>query len=52
VKVDSRVRLVLTVEEIRDLRGITRVGFGVTMEIKNESKPAYSGKVILLYHFA
>jgi len=51
VKVNSEVRLILTVEDIRDLRGITRVGFGVTLEIKNEAKPAYKGKVILLYHF-
>ncbi len=48
VKVNSEVRLILTLEEIRDLRGITRVGFGVTMEIKGEPKPAYKGKVILL----
>lgn len=52
VKVDSKVRLILTVEDIRDLRGITRVGFGVTLEIDGESKPAYKGKVILLYHFS
>jgi len=51
VRVDSEVRLILTVEDIRDLRGITRVGFGVTLEIDNETKPAYKGKVILLYHF-
>lgn len=51
VAVDSEVRLILTVEEIRNLRGITRVGFGVCMEIKGEAKPAYKGTVILLYHF-
>lgn len=51
VKVNSEVRLILTVEEIRDLRGITRVGFGVALEIKDEPKQAYKGKVILLYHF-
>ena len=51
VVVDSNVRLILTVEEIRDLRGTTRVTFGVTLEIEGEKKPAYKGNVILLYHF-
>lgn len=51
VVVDSRVRLVLTVEEIRDLRGTTRVTFGVMLEIDGEKRPAYKGNVILLYHF-
>jgi len=51
VLVNSEVRLVLTVEDIRDLRGITRVTLGVTMEIKNEKKPAYKGSIVLLYHF-
>jgi acyl dehydratase len=51
VKVNSEVRLILTLEEIRDLRGTTRVGFGVALEIKDEPKQAYKGKIILLYHF-
>lgn len=51
VVVDSRVRLILTVEDIRDLRGTTRVTFGVTLEIEGEKRPAYKGNVILLYHF-
>lgn len=51
VVVDSMVRLILTVENIRDLRGTTRVTFGVTLEIEGEKKPAYKGNVVLLYHF-
>ncbi|PIE51141.1 acyl dehydratase [Candidatus Fermentibacteria bacterium] len=51
VLVNSRVRLILTVENIRDLRGTTRVTFGVTLEIEGEKKPAYKGNVVLLYHF-
>jgi acyl dehydratase len=51
VVVDSQVRLVLSVGEVRDLRGITRVAFGVKLEIEGEKRPAYNGTIILLYHF-
>ncbi len=51
VLVNSEVRLILTVNELRNLRGITRVAFGVEMEIKGEKRPAYKGNIILLYHF-
>lgn len=51
VLVDSEVRLILTVINLRNLRGITRVTLGVEMEIKGEKKPAYKGSIVLLYHF-
>lgn len=51
VLVDSEVRLILSVEDIRDMRGITRVTLGVAMEIRGEKKPAYKGSIVLLYHF-
>ena len=51
VVVDSEVRLILSVNGIRDLRGITRVTFGVEMEIKGQKRPAYNGNIVLLYHF-
>jgi len=51
VVVDSFVRLVLSVKGIRDMRGITRVTFGVEMEIKDQKRPAYNGDIVLLYHF-
>ena len=51
VLVNSEVRLILTVNGLRNLRGITRVTLGVEMEIKGEKRPAYKGNIILLYHF-
>jgi acyl dehydratase len=51
VLVNSEVRLILTVNGLRNLRGITRVTLGVEMEIKGEKRPAYKGSIILLYHF-
>ncbi len=51
VLVNSEVRLILSVIELRNLRGITRVTLGVEMEINGEKRPAYKGSIILLYHF-
>ncbi|MCK5786819.1 MAG: MaoC family dehydratase [Candidatus Sabulitectum sp.] len=51
VLVDSEVRLILSVNGIRDIRSITRVTLGVEMEIKGEKRSAYKGNIILLYHF-
>lgn len=51
VKVDSQVRLHAKLVAIVNLRGITKATIGVTMEIENEKKPAYTGEVVFLYHF-
>ena len=51
VPVNARVRLIATLEAIVNLRGITKATIGVTMEIENEKKPAYTGEVVFLYHF-
>ncbi|MCK5036914.1 MAG: MaoC family dehydratase [Candidatus Sabulitectum sp.] len=51
VLVNSEVRLILSVINLRNLRGITRVTLGVEMEIKEEKRPAYKGSIVLLYHF-
>jgi acyl dehydratase len=52
VVVDSRVRLICKLDAIANLRGITKATIGVTMEIEGEKKPAYTGAVVFLYHFA
>jgi acyl dehydratase len=51
VIVDSRVRLKAKLSAIVNLRGITKATIGVEMEIEGQSKPAYTGNVIFLYHF-
>lgn len=51
VKVDSKVRLVATVANVKNLRGTIKANIGVTLEIEGSKKPAYEGETIFLYHF-
>ncbi|GAB3924962.1 MaoC family dehydratase [Mucilaginibacter myungsuensis] len=51
VTVDSRVRLVAKLNAIANLRGVTKATIGVTLEIEDQKKPAYTGDVVFLYHF-
>ena len=47
----SNVRLKLSVNEVKNLRGIIRVKFGVILEIEGKAKPAYKGTTVYLYHY-
>ncbi len=51
VTVNSEVRLRAKVLSIKDLRGIAKTQIEVTMEIKDQKKPAFSGIITFLYHF-
>ena len=51
VTVDSAVRLRATLLSVANLRGIAKARIGVTLEIENAKKPAYTGVVTFLYHF-
>jgi acyl dehydratase len=51
VTVDSEVRLVVKLVSIANLRGITKANIGITLEIKDQKKPALTGEVVFLYHF-
>ncbi len=51
VVVDSHVRLKAKLVAIVNLRGITKATIGVEMEIEGQTKPAYTGDVVFLYHF-
>lgn len=51
VVVDSEVRLKVKLVSIANLRGITKATIGVSLEIKDQPKAAFSGNVIFLYHF-
>ncbi len=51
VAVNSRVRLKAKLNAIANLRGITKATIGVEMEIDGQTKPAYTGEVVFLYHF-
>lgn len=51
VLVDSEVRLSAKLVSCVDLRGITKAEIGVTLEIKDNKKPALNAVVVFLYHF-
>lgn len=51
VKEGAEVRLVVKLQDIVNLRGISKISMKIKMEIKGERKPAYDGTVVFLYHF-
>ncbi|MCH5598778.1 MaoC family dehydratase [Niabella ginsengisoli] len=51
VLVDSDVQLIAKLKSIINLKGITKVVIEAILTIKNETKPAYVGDVVFLYHF-
>jgi acyl dehydratase len=51
VTVGSEVRLRVILRELADLRGITKAQLDVTMDIKDQKKPAYTATLVFLYHF-
>ena len=51
VLVNSRVRLVATLDNIENLRGICKAGIKFQIEIEGERKPALEGIATFLYYF-
>lgn len=51
VLVNSEVRLRAKLNSIVNLKGITKTGIKVTLEIKDSKKPALEGLLLFLYHF-
>ncbi len=51
VTVNSEVRLVAYLKNITNLRGTIKAEVEVTLEIKDQKKPAFVGLLIFLYHF-
>jgi acyl dehydratase len=51
VAVNNRVRLRAKLEQIKDLRGITKAHMKAILEIEGNPKPAYEGTIVFLYHF-
>ncbi|PLX14011.1 MAG: acyl dehydratase [Marinilabiliales bacterium] len=51
VLVGSKVRVRIWLNDLADLRGITRLQLMVRMEIEDKKKPAYEGLITFLYHF-
>ncbi len=51
VLVNHEVRLRAKLHSILNLRGITKFEVDVTLEIKDNPKPAFNGILVFLYHF-
>ena len=51
VVVNSEVRLRVKLASIVNLRGVTKATIAAELEINGQSKPAFRGEVIFLYHF-
>ncbi len=51
VRVNDQVRLRVALKNITNLRGIAKAEMNITMEIKENPKPAFSGTILFLYHF-
>jgi acyl dehydratase len=51
VLVNQAVRLHARLHSIVNLRGITKFEVEVTLEIKDNPKPAFTGILVFLYHF-
>jgi acyl dehydratase len=51
VLVNSEVRLRVSLKAITNLRGIAKTEMLVTMEIKDNPKPAFTATIVFLYHF-
>ncbi|MDO8993987.1 MaoC family dehydratase [Daejeonella sp.] len=51
VVVSSEVRLRVKLASIANLRGVTKATIAAELEINGQSKPAFRGEVIFLYHF-
>lgn len=51
VVVNSQVRLRAKLISLKNLRGIAKAQLEVTMEIKDQNKPAFTGIITFLYHF-
>ncbi len=52
VLVNSEVRLKAKLNSLVDLRGISKAEVQVTLEIKDNKKPALDATLVFLYHFA
>jgi acyl dehydratase len=51
VLVNNEVRLRVSLKSLNDLRGITKAEMDIVMDIKDNTKPAFTATIIFLYHF-
>ena len=51
VKVNDKIRATVSLNDIKNLRGIAKIQVKIVVDIEGEKKPAYDAMVNFLYHF-
>jgi acyl dehydratase len=51
VKVNDKIRATVSLNDIKNLRGIAKIQVKIVVDIEGEKKPAYDALVTFLYHF-
>jgi acyl dehydratase len=51
VKVNDKIRATVSLNDIKNLRGIAKITVKIVVDIEGERKPAYDALVTFLYHF-
>lgn len=51
VLVNEKIRAIVSLNDIRNLRGIAKIQVKIIVEIEGKKKPAYDSLVTFLYHF-
>jgi acyl dehydratase len=51
VKLNDKIRATVSLNDIKNLRGIAKVQVKIVVDIEGERKPAYDCLVNFLYHF-
>lgn len=51
VKVNDKIRATVSLNDIKNLRGISKIQVRIIVDIEGERKPAYDALVTFLYHF-
>ena len=51
VLVNDKIRAKVSLQDIKNLRGVTKVQVKIVVEIEGQKRPAYDALVTFLYHF-
>jgi acyl dehydratase len=51
VLVNDRIRATVSLNEIKNLRGIAKIQVKIVVDIEGQKKPAYEALTTFLYHF-
>lgn len=51
VLVNNKIRAIVSLHDIKNLRGVAKIQVKIVVEIEGQKKPAYDALVTFLYHF-